>query len=113
MIGYVYRQEQLMKKKRAPDWVHLFICVNDRHGERRSCADGDALEIRNQLKQRMKDRGWWNQTVRISGSGCLGLCQQGPNAILHPEGIYYSHLSLDDLDQLENEMATMIENRDR
>ncbi len=100
-----------METKAAPGWVHLFVCVNDRQGKRASCADGDAVEVRRRLKQLAKDRGWWNQTLRISQTGCLGLCGEGPNALLHPQKIHFSQLSLDDLPQLEQALEEAIGSR--
>jgi (2Fe-2S) ferredoxin len=95
-----------MEKRETPKWLHVFVCVNDRHGERQSCADGDAAAIRGQLKAIAKERGWWNKSVRISGSGCLGLCQHGPNILVHPQGIHYSRVSAADLDRLVEEIES-------
>ncbi len=97
-----------MNRKELPGWVHVFVCVNDRHGEKRSCADGDAAEIRARLKAVAKERGWWNRTVRISQTGCLGLCQQGPNVLIHPGRAHFNHVSLADLDDIVREIAAAV-----
>jgi (2Fe-2S) ferredoxin len=93
-----------MEKRETPKWLHVFVCVNDRHGERQSCADGGAEAIRGRLKAIAKERGWWNRSVRVSASGCLGLCQQGPNILVHPQGAHYSRVSVADLDRLVEEI---------
>ncbi|MEI8205312.1 MAG: (2Fe-2S) ferredoxin domain-containing protein [Kiritimatiellales bacterium] len=35
--------------------------------------------------------------MRVSSAGCLGLCAQGPNVLLHPQGIHFSAVSDADL----------------
>ena len=97
-----------MDKNETPRWVHVFVCVNDRQGERRSCADGDANEVRQRLKAVAKERGWWNRTVRVSQTGCLGLCQRGPNVLIHPAGVHFSEVSLDDMDRIVAEIETAV-----
>lgn len=89
-----------MEQHDIPKWIHVFVCVNDRNGERVSCADGDAVAVRQRLKAVAKERGWWNKTVRVSQTGCLGLCQGGPNVLIHPAGAHFSHVTSDDVDTL-------------
>jgi len=102
-----------MEKNGAPDWVHVFVCVNDRHGERPSCADGDAVEVRRRLKAAAKERGWWNTRVRVSQTGCLGLCRHGPNVLLHPEGVHFLHVSVNDVGQIIDEIEQAISDRSK
>ena len=90
-----------MNNQPAPNWVHVFVCVNDRRGEKSSCADNDAVEIRARLKAFTKEEGWANRRVRVSQTGCLGLCAQGPNVLLFPEGTHYSGVTLADLPDIE------------
>lgn len=88
-----------MKESRSPYVCHLFICLNDRHGERTSCADGKSPEIKDCLKAQVEARGWKGR-VRVSHSGCMGLCQQGPNVMLYPQGIWFSAATLADADRI-------------
>ena len=97
-----------MKTQAAPRWVHVFVCVNDRHGERGSCADKDAVEIHARLKAIVKARGWAGKTVRVSKSGCLGLCSHGPNVLIHPQGIHFSEVTLGDLPTIEETLAKFV-----
>jgi (2Fe-2S) ferredoxin len=88
-----------MNQQAAPYCCHVFVCLNDRHGERKSCADGAAAAIRDYLKAEVERRGW-KPRVRVSQSGCLGLCQQGPNVILYPQGVWFSGVTQADADQI-------------
>jgi len=38
--------------------------------------------------------------VRISQSGCLGLCAKGPNVILYPQKIWFSEVRGGDVDDI-------------
>ena len=99
----------MAKRNESPFVCHVFVCTNDRQGKRKSCADGESATVRSSLKKAVYDRGWKGR-VRVSQSGCLGLCEQGPNVILYPQKTWFSHVSTDDvgeiLSALEAVMAT-------
>jgi len=86
-----------MNESQSPFLCHVFVCLNDRHGERVSCADGDAATVRLRLKDEVTKRGL-KPRVRVSQSGCLGLCAKGPNVMIYPQGIWFSAVTLDDVD---------------
>jgi (2Fe-2S) ferredoxin len=102
-----------MKKQPVPDWVHVFVCVNDRHKEKPSCADKDAVEIYARLKAAVKASGRAGRSVRVSKSGCLGLCAAGPNVVLYPEKIHFAHVTLDDLPEIEAAVEQAAAEHDR
>ena len=79
-----------MQRQISPYACHVLICTNDRHGERKSCADGKTAELREQLKDLINQRPHLKGRVRVSAAGCLGLCAQGPNVILYPQAIWFS-----------------------
>ena len=83
-----------MSEENTPYVCHVFICTNDRQGERRSCADADGRQIREILKTQVAERGW-KPKVRVSQSGCLGLCARGPNVMIYPQGIWYSGVTVE------------------
>lgn len=89
-----------MNRQQSPYACHVFICTNDRHGARQSCADGGANpELKNRLKEQVEARGWKGK-VRISTCGCMGLCAKGPNVMIYPQGLWFSGVTLDDTDQI-------------
>ncbi len=75
--------------KNIPFRCHVQVCVNDRKGERPSCADKGSVEIRKKLKAKVKALGWDKQGIRVSQTLCLGLCDSGPNVLLYPQNIHY------------------------
>lgn len=73
--------------KPSPYIAHVFVCTNDRGGVRTSCADNDSATVKALLKEAVNARGWKGR-VRISTSGCMGLCTQGPNVMIYPQKIW-------------------------
>jgi NADH:ubiquinone oxidoreductase subunit E len=89
----------MANEKKSPYACHIFVCTNDRHGKRKSCAGGDSPAVWASLKQEIHDRGWKGH-VRVSKCGCMGLCENGPNVILHPQKIWLSKVVPDDIPQI-------------
>ncbi len=78
--------------------MHAFVCTSDS-----ACAlDGPAEEIQKLLKSRLRDAGL-KETLRINKAGCLGQCGHGPMMVVYPEGVWYSHLGLDDAARIWDE----------
>ena len=71
----------------------FLVCTGSR------CNDSDrgkecGENIRSELKDLNKKLGR-KPNVRICAVSCLDLCDHGPNMIVEPEGIVYSHLTRD------------------
>ncbi len=96
-----------MDRRFSPYAAHLFVCVNDRKGERRSCADGGGGALKEALKAGVQVRGWKGR-VRVSSSGCLGLCAQGPNVLVHPQQIWFSAVTPADVESILDKVATLL-----
>ena len=88
-----------MKKNLSPYPCHIFVCVNDRKGSGKSCADGNSMAIKDALKEEVAKRGWKDK-VRVSHSGCFGLCQEGPNILVYPQGIWFSAVRIEDVEEI-------------
>ena len=96
-----------MKEQASPYVCHIFVCTNDRKGERKSCADGGSVDVRSILKEESKKRGWTGR-VRVSQSGCLGLCEIGPNVIIYPQGIVFSEVTKEDIEAILSRVEEII-----
>lgn len=79
----------MVKRNESPYLAHVFVCTNDRKGERKSCADGGSAHLKDMLKNAVASNGWKGR-VRVSTSGCMGLCESGPNVIIYPQKIWFS-----------------------
>jgi (2Fe-2S) ferredoxin len=84
----------------APYKCHIFVCVNDRHGTRKSCADGASPALRLALKEKLLKRGFAPGEVRVSQSLCLGLCEHGPNIVIYPQNLRFSAVGFEDIERI-------------
>lgn len=82
---------------------HIFICSNERAADARvSCGEGCGLQLVAALKKKLKDRGL-TATMRAQRAGCFDLCEEGPNMVVYPEGVFYGRVTLEDLDEVVEE----------
>lgn len=93
--------------KESPYICHIFVCTNDREGRSRSCADGNSSLVRTTLKKEIGSIGLRKQ-VRVSSSGCMGLCASGPNVMIYPQKIWFSEVSTDDIGQIVSRVEDII-----
>ena len=88
-----------MKSRKIPYQCHIFVCVKSRGGERKSCGDGESTDIKALLKDGISKRGW-KAKVRVSDSGCLGVCGVGPNVMIYPQGIWLGQAAASDVPEI-------------
>lgn len=84
---------------------HVFFCCNQRApGERTCCNDKGATRVRDYAKKRIKQLGL-NQPgeVRINQAGCMERCEEGPCVVVYPEGVWYTYVDEDDVDEIIDE----------
>lgn len=82
---------------------HIFICNNERkEGERVSCGETHGLALVAAFKKAIKDRGL-NVRMRAQRTGCIDICEEGPNIVIYPEGIFYGKVSLADVEEIVEE----------
>jgi len=62
------------------------------------CVSGKAIEIREALEKAVVEMGV--DGVKVDFTGCHGFCQQGPIAVVEPEGIFYTHVTVDDVPEI-------------
>jgi (2Fe-2S) ferredoxin len=92
----------------SPYVAHVFVCTNNRGGERKSCADNNSPIVKSKLKEAVNEKGWKGK-VRISTSGCMGLCSKGSNVMIYPQKIWFSEISPDKVDEIIVTIERIIE----
>jgi len=60
------------------------------------CHAQNCNEIYEALRQAVEESGL-NKTVKVRKTGCHGFCEMGPLAVIHPSGVFYKKLSLEDV----------------
>lgn len=82
---------------------HVFFCTNQRPdgADRASCAQCGSAELRAYAKRRVKEAGLAGSgRVRINLAGCLDRCEEGPVMVVYPEGVWYTFVDEDDIDEI-------------
>ena len=82
---------------------HIFFCTNIRPdgADRPSCGRCDSEVMRNFAKLRVKELGLAGKGgVRVNTSGCLDRCEEGPVAVVYPEGVWYTYVDEEDVEEI-------------
>ena len=90
-----------MENRKVPYRKVVLVCANVRDGGRQACGNpgSGGAEICAALKDGVKKAGLSGQ-VRVVRSGCLGLCEHGPNVVFLPEGDWLSGVIPADVPEL-------------
>ena len=76
---------------------YIFVCENQR--PEGACCGLAGAQIREALKKKIKAMGL-DQKIRVSRSGCLDVCAEGPNVLLMPDNVWFKKVSIGDVDQI-------------
>ena len=80
---------------------HIFFCLNERKNGEDCCAQHHAQAGFDRCKQRVKEAGLAGPgQVRVNKAGCLDRCATGPVAVVYPEGVWYSYVDEQDIDEI-------------
>lgn len=87
-----------MKSEKSPYQRMIFVCMNASHegDDRPVCASPCSETLLKTLKEEVKKRGLKGK-VRALKSGCMDLCEKGPNVMVYPEGTLYSGVTSADI----------------
>jgi NADH-quinone oxidoreductase subunit F len=66
----------------------VFVCRGT------GCVSGGGDAVYEALKAEMVRQGVTDASIDFSG--CHGFCQQGPNVVVEPDGVFYTHVDADD-----------------
>jgi NADH-quinone oxidoreductase subunit F len=62
------------------------------------CTSSRSEEIRSALEHEVNRAGLGN--IEVDFTGCHGFCQQGPIVVVEPEGIFYTHVKVEDATEI-------------
>ncbi len=89
-----------MNSQPVPYRRMIFVCTNDDPDENRpACGLQGSMAICKAIKEEVKKRGLKGK-VRALKSGCMDLCEKGPNVMIWPEGTLLSGVTLKDIPTL-------------
>lgn len=75
---------------------HVLVCKGS------DCSKKGGKDTKKALKSELRSEGM-NSDVRVDSVDCLGLCKQGPNVIVYPEGTWYLGLKEGDVPEVVEE----------
>ena len=80
---------------------HVFFCLNQRSIGEDCCVRHNAFALFDYAKKRVKELGLSGPgNIRINKAGCLDRCADGPVAVIYPEGIWYTLVDTEDVEEI-------------
>jgi (2Fe-2S) ferredoxin len=80
---------------------HIFFCMNQRDNGQDCCVNHGAQETFDHCKALVKSEGLAGiGGVRVNKAGCLDRCAGGPVAVVYPEGIWYTLMDKNDVNEI-------------
>ena len=83
---------------------HIFVCTSCRmNGQQKGlCYSKASVEIVTKLME-LIDYFDMSGEVMITNTGCFGICDKGPIAVVYPEGIWYGNLTKESVEKIVEE----------
>ncbi|WP_169823158.1 (2Fe-2S) ferredoxin domain-containing protein [Anaerobacillus alkalilacustris] len=75
---------------------HLFFCGSEH------CNGQQVEEVMDAFKEQFVEHGLYKH-IKLNKTSCLGLCGNGPFALVYPEGIWYYNLTAKDVPRIVEE----------
>jgi NADH:ubiquinone oxidoreductase subunit F (NADH-binding)/(2Fe-2S) ferredoxin/Pyruvate/2-oxoacid:ferredoxin oxidoreductase delta subunit len=76
--------------------THLLVCAGT------GCVSCGAFALKEALQKEIVRRGL-GEEVLVVATGCNGFCERGPIVMVHPDGIFYQRLKVEDVPYLVEE----------
>lgn len=77
---------------------HLFVCTSGKKCPQK----GPVEEMQLTLKEKIAQHGLKDK-IRVNKSGCLGWCEYGPVMVSYPEGVWYTGVQFEDINEILEE----------
>jgi len=75
---------------------HVMVCGGT------GCTSSNSGAIINEFERLIAERGL-DKEVKVVRTGCFGLCEAGPVVIVYPEGAFYSHVKVENVERIVDE----------
>lgn len=96
-----------MDSAQIPYQKQIFVCTNDRKGEKPSCGDQHGETVFTELRRIAKEKGL-HPDIRVAQAKCLGQCAHGVNVMVYSRrsetnsevGTWFKNVRLEDVPEL-------------
>jgi len=78
---------------------HVFVCEQRKPEGAPCCSARGSAAVIEALRREVASRGL-QDAVAVTPCGSLGLCENGPNLVVYPEGAWYSHVAPADVPEI-------------
>jgi sirohydrochlorin cobaltochelatase len=97
-VRHITTHSQAMPHLHAhkPMRKHVLVCGNV------DCASRGSVTLAGTLRRLLKQTGH-EQSVRVTRTGCMGRCGEGPTVAVYPDGIWYRGVKVEDALELVEE----------
>ncbi|MBE6992011.1 MAG: NADH-quinone oxidoreductase subunit NuoF [Ruminococcaceae bacterium] len=75
---------------------HILCCTGT------GCSSSNSLAIIEEFERCLKANGL-EKEAKIVKTGCHGLCAKGPIVVVYPEGAFYTHVTVEDVEEIVTE----------
>ena len=76
--------------------AHVLVCAGT------GCSSSNSAQIIKNFEEQLAAKGY-DKEVKVVRTGCFGLCAAGPIVVVYPEGVFYSRVTPDDVEEIVNE----------
>ena len=75
---------------------HILVCTGT------GCSSSNSLKIIEEFEKQLVAQGM-EKEAKVVRTGCFGLCALGPIVTIYPEGACYTHVTVDDVEEIVSE----------
>ncbi|MBF0159251.1 MAG: (2Fe-2S) ferredoxin domain-containing protein [Magnetococcales bacterium] len=77
---------------------HVFVCMNQRPDghPKGSCRTSGSASVIEAFSTEIEKRGGFDQ-IQLTGTFCMGPCNQGPTVVVYPDGVWYGRVTARDV----------------
>ena len=75
---------------------HVMVCGGT------GCTSSNSGAIISEFEKQLVEKGL-DKEVKVVRTGCFGLCEAGPVVIVYPEGAFYSHVKVENVERIVDE----------
>ncbi len=94
--GFTHTQAMPHQHAHAPLVKHVLVCTNA------DCAERGSVTLLGDLRRQVKDAGR-QKDIRVTRTGCMGRCGEGPTVAVYPDGVWYRGVAAKDAEELVRE----------